>query len=130
MEASGGDFSLSTFLKNLLNFQVKLIFQSLLTNKLFFLKAQFQSRVFIDYVVFVNRFNPLIYFRSNNTDLKTILSVNGQNVMTCFGNTGEIGERRMFSCMRQADGIYIEQPQAVSQITINLQEIWVYGAVL
>ena len=130
MEASGGDFSLSTFLKNLLNFLVKLIFQSLLTNKLFFLKAQFQSRVFIDYVVFVNRFNPLIYFRSNNTDLKTILSVNGQNVMTCFGNTGEIGERRMFSCMRQADGIYIEQPQAVSQITINLQEIWVYGAVL
>ena len=63
-------------------------------------------------------------------DLKTILFINGQEIMTWFGNTGEIDERRMFTCMRQADGIYIEQPQAVSERTFNLQEIWVYGAVL
>eukprot|EP00111_Clytia_hemisphaerica_P001715 TCONS_00004857-protein len=92
------------------------------------LRAEFQTRVFIDYVVFVNRLH--FYEREHNIDLKTVLSINGQEVMTWFGNTGKIKLRRAFLCMRQADGIYIEQPQAVSAKTIHIEEIWVYGAVL
>eukprot|EP00111_Clytia_hemisphaerica_P007179 TCONS_00020869-protein len=94
-------------------------------------KAEFNNRVFIDYVVFVNRNSyPTLSYRSDLIDLKTILTVNGQTTMTWFANTGDMGERRIFSCMRQADGIYAEQPQVVGHNALNFQEIWIYGAVL
>jgi len=95
------------------------------------IKAEFHSRVFIDYVVFVNRMVIPWHTRNSYIDLKTILSINGETIMSLFGNTGEFEiERRMFICMRQADGIYAVQPQAVSRDAINIMEIWVYGAIL
>uniref|UniRef100_A0A7M5UXN9 Uncharacterized protein n=2 Tax=Clytia hemisphaerica TaxID=252671 RepID=A0A7M5UXN9_9CNID len=95
------------------------------------IKAEFHSRVFIDYVVFVNRKVIPWHTRNSYIDLKTILSINGETTMSLFGNTGEFEiERRMFTCMRQADGIYAVQPQAVSRDAINIMEIWVYGAIL
>ena len=87
--------------------------------------------MFIDYIVFVNRFDyPTLMQRSDKINLKTILTINGQTTMTWFGNTGDMGARRIFSCMRQADGFYAEQPSEVGHNALNIKEIWIYGAVL
>ena len=100
---------------------------------LFFFKAEFNTRVFIDYIVFVNRIDyPQYMARSDKIDLNTILVVNGQTTMTWFANTGDMGARRIFSCMRQADGFYAEQLSGVNagHNAVNFMEIWIYGAAL
>ena len=79
--------------------------------------------------MFVNRLDlvGLIYEnRNDNMDLSTILFINGQSVPTVFGNTGDLAERKNFTCMLEADALYAE---SLSQTTdyVNIGEIWIYG---
>ena len=86
------------------------------------IKAIFKSRVFINYVIFVNRQDTVATsheHRCDNVDLKTVLYTNnGQSLTTTFGNTGDLADRKTFSCMKFADEFMATQnaPHATMNI--------------
>ncbi|XP_066927325.1 uncharacterized protein [Clytia hemisphaerica] len=97
------------------------------------IKATFKQRVFINYVIFVNRL-PIISSpydqRNDNMRLETILHDGGQSRVTVFGNTGILGTQKNISCMQYADEFQAFQPLEFSTDYNNIGEIWIYGRVV
>ena len=65
--------------------------------------------------------------RNDNMRLETILHIGGQSVVSVFGNTGDLGERKNFTCLKYADELQAFQPVEVAKDYINVGEIWIYG---
>ena len=92
------------------------------------LKATFKGRVFIYYVEVVNRPHAPKYARSDNVDLKTVLYTGqGQTQKTWFGNTGVLGVRKTFACMKEADELLLIQEVNQLDGFMNIGEVKING---
>uniref|UniRef100_A0A7M5TYV2 Apple domain-containing protein n=1 Tax=Clytia hemisphaerica TaxID=252671 RepID=A0A7M5TYV2_9CNID len=90
-------------------------------------KATFKGRVFIYFVEVVNR--SAKQERGNNVDLKTVLYTGqAQTKETWFGNTGVLGTRKTFTCLKEADEILLVQEVNPSgDGFMNIGEVKMFG---
>uniref|UniRef100_A0A7M5WQY1 Apple domain-containing protein n=1 Tax=Clytia hemisphaerica TaxID=252671 RepID=A0A7M5WQY1_9CNID len=96
------------------------------------IKATFNQRVFIEYVILVNRANLIGTehgVRNDFIDFFTVLYIDGQSIKTKFGNTGHIvGGRKTMLCQKYADELYANQPVTQGPYGyMNIAEILIYG---